>query len=89
MTLKDRVRSWITLKDRVRSSVIREELEVEPLFLHIERNQLKELRHLFLMPPWRGVLGMSYQNETLRKSQNILERLGLLAGLGTPWGPSR
>ncbi len=62
-----RTRSWIqaaemsflrrvagrTLRDRVRSSVTREELGVEPLLLHIERNQLRWLGHLFQMSPGR------------------------------------
>ncbi|KAK3553558.1 hypothetical protein QTP70_004565 [Hemibagrus guttatus] len=42
-----------SLRDRVRSSVIREELGVEPLLLHIKRGQLRWLGHLFLMPPGR------------------------------------
>ncbi|KAK3548138.1 hypothetical protein QTP70_004870 [Hemibagrus guttatus] len=42
-----------SLRDRVRSSVIQEELGVEPLLLHIERGQLRWLRHLFRMPPGR------------------------------------
>ncbi|KAK3555547.1 hypothetical protein QTP86_021786, partial [Hemibagrus guttatus] len=39
-----------SLRDRVRSSVTWEELGVEPLLLHIERGQLRWLRHLFWMP---------------------------------------
>uniref|UniRef100_A0A3B4BI15 Ethanolamine kinase n=1 Tax=Periophthalmus magnuspinnatus TaxID=409849 RepID=A0A3B4BI15_9GOBI len=42
-----------TLRDRVRSSVTREELGVEPLLLHVERNQLRWLGHLLRMPPGR------------------------------------
>uniref|UniRef100_A0A672GMW1 DDE Tnp4 domain-containing protein n=1 Tax=Salarias fasciatus TaxID=181472 RepID=A0A672GMW1_SALFA len=42
-----------SLRDKVRSSVTREELGVEPLLLHIERNQLRWLGHLFRMPPGR------------------------------------
>lgn len=34
-------------------------------------------------PPWGGVIGT--QEETSRQSQDTLERLYLLAGLGTPW----
>ncbi|KAI3365352.1 hypothetical protein L3Q82_010435 [Scortum barcoo] len=42
-----------SLRDRVRSSVIREELGVEPLLLRIERSQLRWLGHLFLLDaPW-------------------------------------
>ena len=40
-----------SLRDRVRSSVTQKELRVEPLLLHIERSQLRWLRHLFRMPP--------------------------------------
>ncbi|KAK3507766.1 hypothetical protein QTP70_000218 [Hemibagrus guttatus] len=42
-----------SLRDRLRSSVIREELGIEPLLLHIERGQLRWLGHLFQMPPGR------------------------------------
>uniref|UniRef100_A0AAV2JL93 ribonuclease H n=1 Tax=Knipowitschia caucasica TaxID=637954 RepID=A0AAV2JL93_KNICA len=42
-----------SLRDRVRSSVTREELGVEPLLLHVERNQLRWLGHLFRMLPGR------------------------------------
>ncbi|KAJ0002535.1 hypothetical protein NQD34_007684 [Periophthalmus magnuspinnatus] len=65
--MTERTRSWIqaaemgflcrvagrTLRDRVRSSVTREELGVEPLLLHVERNQLRWLGHLLRMPPGR------------------------------------
>ena len=40
----------LSLRDRVRSSVIREELGVDPL-LHIERSQMRWLGHLVRMPP--------------------------------------
>ena len=43
----------LSLRDRVRSSVIREELKVEPLLLRIERSQLRWLGHLVRMPPGR------------------------------------
>ncbi|KAK3515128.1 hypothetical protein QTP70_007237 [Hemibagrus guttatus] len=49
-----------SLRDRVRSSDTREELGVEPLLLHIERGQLRWLRHLFRMPPGR-LLGEVFQ----------------------------
>ncbi|CAM4549683.1 unnamed protein product [Leuciscus chuanchicus] len=42
-----------SLRDRVRSSVTREELRAEPLLLHIMRDQLRWLWHLFRMPPGR------------------------------------
>uniref|UniRef100_A0A8C9X6F4 B30.2/SPRY domain-containing protein n=1 Tax=Sander lucioperca TaxID=283035 RepID=A0A8C9X6F4_SANLU len=43
----------VSLRDRVRSSVIREELGVEPLLLRIERSQLRWFGHLVRMPPGR------------------------------------
>ncbi|KAJ8012365.1 hypothetical protein DPEC_G00041950 [Dallia pectoralis] len=43
----------LSLRDRVRSSVIREELGVEPLLLCIERSQLRWFGHLVRMPPGR------------------------------------
>ncbi|KAK3508838.1 hypothetical protein QTP70_009889 [Hemibagrus guttatus] len=81
-----------SLRDRLRSSVTREELGVEPLLLHIERGQLRWLGHLFQMPP--GCLpGEVYRacptgKKAPGKTQDTLERLCLLAGLGTPRGPS-
>ncbi|KAK3554501.1 hypothetical protein QTP70_024406, partial [Hemibagrus guttatus] len=39
--------------------------------------------------PWRGVPGMPHQEEAPGKTQDMLERLCLSAGLGTPRGPSR
>lgn len=45
---------WVMAKllprDRLRRSVPWEELGVKPLFLHIERSQLRWLGHLFRMP---------------------------------------
>ncbi|KAF7640778.1 hypothetical protein LDENG_00014950, partial [Lucifuga dentata] len=38
--------SGLTLRDRVRSSDIQEGLGVEPLLLHIKRNQLRWFGHL-------------------------------------------
>ncbi|KAK0153213.1 putative uncharacterized transposon-derived protein F52C9.6 [Merluccius polli] len=43
----------LSLRDRVRSSVIREELGVDPLLLRIERSQMRWLGHLVRMPPGR------------------------------------
>ena len=43
----------VSLRDRVRSSVIREELGVEPLLLRVERSQLRWFGHLVRMPPGR------------------------------------
>ncbi|KAK0132211.1 putative uncharacterized transposon-derived protein F52C9.6 [Merluccius polli] len=42
----------LSLRDRVRSSVIREELGVDPLLLRVERSQMRWLGHLVRMPPW-------------------------------------
>ncbi|KAK3506693.1 hypothetical protein QTP70_015431 [Hemibagrus guttatus] len=38
--------------------------------------------------PWRGVPGMPHREEAPGKTQDTLERLCLLAGQGTPRGPS-
>ena len=43
----------LCLRDRVRSSVIREELGVDPLLLRVERSQMRWLGHLVRMPPGR------------------------------------
>ena len=43
----------LSLRDRVRSSVIREELGVDPLLLRVERSQMRRLGHLVRMPPGR------------------------------------
>ena len=43
----------LSLRDRVRSSVIQEELGVDPLLLCVERSQMRWLRHLVRMPPGR------------------------------------
>ncbi|TWW55949.1 hypothetical protein D4764_09G0009990 [Takifugu flavidus] len=40
----------LSLRDRARSSAIREELGVEPLLLHVERNQMRWIGHLVRMP---------------------------------------
>ena len=43
----------LSLRDRVRSSVIREELGVDPLLLRVEKSQMRWLGHLVRMPPGR------------------------------------
>ncbi|KAK0155246.1 Craniofacial development protein 2 [Merluccius polli] len=43
----------LSLRDRVRSSVIREELGVDPQLLRVERSQMRWLGHLVRMPPGR------------------------------------
>ncbi|KAJ8003299.1 hypothetical protein DPEC_G00167980 [Dallia pectoralis] len=50
---QERKVAGLSLRDRVRSSVIREELGVEPLLLCIERSQLRWFGHLVRMPPGR------------------------------------
>ena len=42
-----------SFRDRVRSSVIREELGLEPLLLYLERSQLRWFGHLVRMPTGR------------------------------------
>ena len=43
----------LPFRDRVRSSVIREELGVDPLLLRVERSQMRWFGHLVRMPPGR------------------------------------
>ena len=43
----------LSLRDRVKSSVIRRELGVDPLLLHVERSQLRWFGQLIRMPPGR------------------------------------
>ena len=61
--------------DRVKSSVIWEELKVEPLLLHTERSQLRWFRHLIRMPPGclpvGGLPGMAYWDEVPGSSKGI------------------
>ncbi|CAF4475774.1 unnamed protein product, partial [Rotaria sp. Silwood2] len=40
----------LTLRGKTRSSSIRESLQIEPLFLHIERSQLQWFGHVLRMP---------------------------------------
>ena len=101
-----RTRSWVqaaemsflhrvaglSLRDRVRSSVIWEELGVDPLLLHVERSQIRWLGHLVRMPP--GVLpGEVFRaRSTRRKPQgrprtrwrDYVSRLAWEC-LGIPW----
>lgn len=71
------------LKHRIKSLVIQEGLRVQSLLLHIQRRQLKSPGYLIRIPPGRSFLGMFYQEETLRKIHNMLERWYLLAGTET------
>lgn len=67
---------WAHLRDRVRSSVIWKELKVESLWE--ESSGLKGFRLLTR-------IGISYWEDSLVQSQDMLERLHILAVLGTPW----
>ena len=74
----------ISLKDRVRSSDIWERLRVELLLLlHIERSQLRWVRHVVKMPPG----SMPIWEETPGQPKDTLERLYFLAWevLVSPW----
>ncbi|XP_061624942.1 netrin-G2 isoform X6 [Phyllopteryx taeniolatus] len=76
--------SGLSLRERVRSSVIREDLRVEPLLLDIERSQMRWLGHLIRMPPGR------LPGEVFRATgttQDTPERLHPSAGPGTPRDP--
>ncbi|KAI3359915.1 hypothetical protein L3Q82_014268, partial [Scortum barcoo] len=81
------------LRDRVRSSVIREELGVEPLLLRIERSQLRWLGHLFRMPPGRLPREVFQARVPpgggLGKTQDTLERLCLSDWPGNASGSPR
>ena len=68
----------LSFRDRVRSSDILERLLVEPLFLRIERRQLRRFRDLVWTPP-----GHLPGEETPGQTKDPLERLYLSADLGT------
>ncbi|KAK0132808.1 LINE-1 reverse transcriptase [Merluccius polli] len=70
----------LSLRDRVRSSVIREELGVDPLLLHVERSQMRWLGHLVRMPPGRLPGGPGGRPRTRWRdyvSRLAWERLGI------------
>lgn len=46
----------LPLRDRVRSAIVRGGLRVEPMFLHIERRQLRWFGYLTRMPPFTWAL---------------------------------
>ena len=73
----------LSLRDRVRSSDIWERLRVELLLLHIERSQLRWVRHVVKMPPG----SMPIWEETPGQPKDTLERLYFLAWevLVSPW----
>ena len=73
-----------TLLDRVRSSVIREEVKVESLLLHIERSQLKWYRHLIRMPPGRLLVGIT-RHSLLGRDPGVVLRLA--GGIISPSWP--
>ncbi len=76
----------VSLRDKVKSAVIPEGLEVEPLFLCVERNQLTWFRCLLVAPLerccWHLQLGGSPE-----QTQVQVERLYLRTSLGTPSDP--
>lgn len=65
----------LPLTDRVRSAIVRGGLRVEPMFLHIERRQLRWFGYLTRMPPFTG---------HYPRGGGPLERLHLWAGPRTP-----
>ncbi|XP_061647372.1 uncharacterized protein LOC133486367 [Phyllopteryx taeniolatus] len=75
--------SGLSLRGRVRSSVIREDLRVEPLLLHIERTQMRWLGHLIQMPPgrlpgevfWAGPIGRRPRGRPRTRRRNYILRL--------------
>ncbi|KAI3360664.1 hypothetical protein L3Q82_002530 [Scortum barcoo] len=74
-----------SLRDRVRSSVIREELGVEPLLLRIERSQLRWLGHLFRMPPGRLPREVFQACPTGRRPREDPGHAGETMSLGLAW----
>ncbi|MEQ2221752.1 hypothetical protein ILYODFUR_018866 [Ilyodon furcidens] len=72
------------LRDRVRRLAIQEGLGVEPLLLHIVKNQAF-VSNAPLMPLSRGVSGTSHWE----KAQDMLDTLCIPSGIGTPWAPPR
>lgn len=48
------------------------------------KNSGKHVETRILLPPWLSVLGMSHWREALRRTQDTLDGLCFLAGLGTP-----
>lgn len=88
---------WVMAKllprDRLRSSVPWEELGVKPLFLHIERSQLRWLGHLFRMAPACLPGEVFRAGSTRRRSQGRPRThwrdFVFWSGLGTPWDPTR
>ncbi|KAK0147747.1 hypothetical protein N1851_012535 [Merluccius polli] len=66
----------LSLRDRVRSSVIREELGVDPLLLRIERSQMRWLGHLDRMPPWAGPTGRRPRGRPRTRWRDSGESLG-------------
>ncbi|KAK0139279.1 LINE-1 reverse transcriptase [Merluccius polli] len=80
----------LSLRDRVRSSVIREELGVDPLLLRVERSQMRWLGHLVRMPPGRlpgEVFRARPTGKRPRGRPRTRWRDCLSAGLGMPRDP--
>ncbi|TWW62719.1 hypothetical protein D4764_04G0013660 [Takifugu flavidus] len=78
----------LSLRDRVRSSAIREELGVEPLLIRVERSQMRWLGHLVKDTSLVRSSGHVPPVGDPWKTQDMLEKLCLSTGLGTPWDPS-
>ncbi|KAK0148447.1 putative uncharacterized transposon-derived protein F52C9.6 [Merluccius polli] len=65
----------LSLRDRVRSSVIREELGVDPLLLRVERSQMRWLGHLVRMPPWARPTGRRPRGRPRTRWRDYVSRL--------------
>ena len=68
----------VSPRDTLGSSDIHERFRVRPLLLHVERIQFRR----------GGVSGMPIREEIPGPTKAKLERLYLLAGLGTSWCPN-
>ena len=74
----------INLRDSQRSLDIQERLREEQLLLRVEVVRASGQNASWTFP-WGGVSGMPIQKETPGPIEETLERLNLLAGLGTSW----
>ncbi len=72
------------VREKVRSSVICEELGVEPLLLCVKRSRLRWFGHLVRMPPGHLSKEVFQVRPTKKKqTQDQVERLFPCTGLGT------
>lgn len=70
-------KGWLTsLRDGVRGIAVQERLRVEPLHLHIKRNQLRWFRHLARMIPGHGVSGMFNERRPWHRLRTCCRGLG-------------